>query len=121
MYNNKIISPFKQANPFEQRKAESVRINDKYKNRIPIIVELHNDIQEIKLDKVKYLVPHDLTVDQFMYVIRKRTQIKSEQALFVFFSNTLPHSTDTMGSVYERSKDRDGFLYALVSLESVFG
>lgn len=124
MYNNKIVSPFKQANTFEQRVTDSARINDKYKDRVPIIVELHNEMaemQSIKLDKSKYLVPYDLTINQFMYVIRKRIAVGPEQALFVFFDNALPNSTDMLGDVYKRCKDKDGFLYALVSMESVFG
>lgn len=36
------------------------------------------------IDKKKYLIPHDLSVGQFMYVIRKRIKIGPEKAIFVF-------------------------------------
>ena len=38
----------------------------------------------------RYLVPADLSVGQFVYVIRKRIQLPSEKAIFIFVRNTLP-------------------------------
>jgi GABA(A) receptor-associated protein len=62
-----------------------------------------------------------LTVGQFIYIIRKRTKLDSEKALFVFFNNTLAPISELMGNLYQKSKDKDGFLYATISLESTFG
>ncbi len=42
------------------------------------------------IDKAKYLVPSDLTVGQFVYVIRKRIKVTPEQAVFMFVKNVLP-------------------------------
>lgn len=38
----------------------------------------------------RYLVPSDLTVGQFVYVIRKRIKLEPEKAIFIFVNNTLP-------------------------------
>ena len=38
----------------------------------------------------RYLVPADLTVGQFLYVIRKRIKLNSEKAIFIFVDNVLP-------------------------------
>ena len=38
----------------------------------------------------RYLVPADLTVGQFVYVIRKRIKVSPEKAIFMFVKNTLP-------------------------------
>ena len=35
-------------------------------------------------------MPADLSVGQFVYVIRKRIQLPSEKAIFIFVRNTLP-------------------------------
>jgi len=35
-------------------------------------------------------VPADLTVGQFVYVIRKRIKLAPEKAIFVFINNFLP-------------------------------
>ena len=38
----------------------------------------------------RYLVPADLTVGQFVYVIRKRIRVSPEKAIFMFVKNVLP-------------------------------
>ena len=39
---------------------------------------------------IRYLVPIDLTVGQFVYVIRKRIKLNAEKAIFIFVDNVLP-------------------------------
>lgn len=78
-----------------------------------------SDIPDI--DKKKYLVPSDLTVGQFQYVIRKRIKLAPEKALFIFVSNSIPPTASLMSTVYEEQKDDDGFLYVQYSGESTFG
>jgi GABA(A) receptor-associated protein len=63
------------------------------------------------IDKKKYLVPSDLTVGQFSYVIRKRIKLPSEKAFFIFINEVLPPNATLMSSIYEEHKDEDGFLY----------
>lgn len=53
------------------------------------------------LDKKKYLVPSDLTVGQFYFLIRKRIHLRPEDALFFFVSNVIPPTSATMGSLYQ--------------------
>jgi len=105
----------------EKRKSEAERIRAKYPDRVPVICEKadRSDIPDI--DKKKYLVPADLTVGQFHYVIRKRIQLAPEKALFLFCSNTIPPNAALMSTVYEEQKDEDGFLYVQYSGESTFG
>ncbi len=38
----------------------------------------------------RYLVPSDLTIGQFIYVIRKHIKLSSEKAIFIFVKNVLP-------------------------------
>ena len=38
----------------------------------------------------RYLVPSDLTVGQFVYVIRKRIKLSPEKAIFIFAAGVLP-------------------------------
>ena len=114
-------SQFKDENSFEKRKSESTRILQRFKDRLPVICEKveNSDIQEI--DKRKYLVPGDLTVGQFVYVIRKRIKLPSEKAIFIFVNDILPPTAALMSTVYEEHKDQDGFLYVLYSGENTFG
>src|SRR6266496_6193702 len=61
------------------------------------------------IDKKKYLVPADLTVGQFVYVIRKRIKLSPEKAIFIFVDEVLPPTAALMSSIYEEHKDEDGF------------
>ena len=116
------VDEFKTRFSFEKRLAESARIIEKYPNRLPIIVEVHkSNNKDIILDRHKYLVPNDLTVAQFIYVIRKRVKMRSETALFIFFNNQLPAASETIGNLYKLYKFKDGFLYSIISLENTFG
>lgn len=69
----------------------------------------------------RYLVPADLTVGQFVYVIRKRIKLSPEKAIFVFVNNVLPPTAALMSSIYEEHKEEDGFLYIAYSGENTFG
>ena len=115
------MSSFKNEHPFEKRSAEARRIRSKYPDRIPVICERaeRSDIPDI--DKKKYLVPADLTVGQFVYVIRKRIKMSSEKAIFIFINSVLPPTAALMSSIYEEQKDEDGFLYITYSGENTFG
>lgn len=42
------------------------------------------------IDKKKYLVPEELTVGQFIVVIRRRIQLAPEKAIFIFVNDVLP-------------------------------
>lgn len=75
----------------------------------------------LDFDKCRYLVPSDLTVGQFVYVIRKRIKLSAEKAIFIFVDNVLPPTGELMSSVYEDKKDEDGFLYITYSGENTFG
>ncbi|ESQ44014.1 hypothetical protein EUTSA_v10006314mg [Eutrema salsugineum] len=105
-------SSFKQDHDFEKRKAEALRIREKYPDRVPVIVEKAEKSDIPNIDKKKFLVPADLTIGQFVYVIRKRIQLSAEKAIFIFVDNVLPPT---------EKKEEDGFLYVTYSGESTFG
>lgn len=94
---------------------------ERFTDRLPVICEKaeNSDIQEI--DKRKYLVPKDLSVGQFVYVIRKRIKLPSEKAIFIFINDILPPTAALMSTIYDEHKDEDGFLYVLYSGENTFG
>jgi GABA(A) receptor-associated protein len=113
---------FKQDHSFETRKNESSRILDKYSDRIPIIVERSNKSDILPLiDKKKFLCPKDLTIGQFVYVIRKRISLNPNKAIFIFINNTLPPISSSVGDIYGQHMDEDGFLYIMYSSENTFG
>lgn len=113
--------PFKEVHTFDKRAAEAKRIREKFPGRVPVIVERAARSDVPVIDKQKFLVPGDLTMGQFVYVIRKRLALPAERALFVFVGSTLPTSGSLMREVFAQYADTDGFLYVQYSGESTFG
>lgn len=118
----KHLVPFKKEKTLEDRKQECERVRTKYPDLIPVICERMDGSDVPESQRRKYLVPGDITMGQFRYVIRKRVQMKPEQALFVFVNHSVLAPTEALVSaVYDAHKDEDGFLYMIYSGESTFG
>ena len=104
---------------FEKRASESKRMMDKYTDRIPCIIETGKDL---RLDKHKYLIPSNLTLGQFITVVRKRIKLGDTEALFIFTEcNVIPPTSAIMSHIYETFKHEDGFLYLWIGMENTFG
>lgn len=114
---------FKHEFTFQDRFEEAKRVLNKYPDRIPIICErsLKSTSDCPFIDKRKYLVPRDLTMGQFLYVIRKRLRLLPEKALFLFVNGTIPSTTSLINELYNRHRDDDGYLYISYSQENTFG
>ncbi len=114
---------FKEKQTFEQRLNESTNIKNKFPDRIPVIVEValsaSRDLP--KIDKNKFLVPGDLSLGQFIFIIRRRLILPPEKALFIFVNNNLPLTSNLMREIYGNYKDDDGFLYIKYASENTFG
>eukprot|EP01066_Platyproteum_vivax_P002495 Platyproteum_vivax@DN13047_c0_g1_i1.p1 len=119
---------------FDERNAEAHRIRAKYPNRIPVICEkaANSDLPDI--EKRKFLVPMNMVVGEFKYIIQKHIntqttsqpntqneQQASDRTIYLFVGNTTPASSAVMQEVYQRYKDEDGFLYFTYSAEDTLG
>jgi GABA(A) receptor-associated protein len=116
------MNSFKNRNSFRDRKNDCIRILTKYPDRIPIICEkcpYSRGAPEI--DKHKYLAGYDLTVGQFMLVIRKRMCIRPEIGLYIFVNGIIPSNSSFLRNLYSDFKDDDGFLYITYDIENTFG
>jgi GABA(A) receptor-associated protein len=118
MSNNSFKTKF----DFETRKKESDKIKLKYPNRYPIIINKTKKCLLPEIEKTKFLIPGDLTMGQFMFVIRKRIKLEDKDSLFFFINdNTIPLTSSLISTIYEDHKDEDGFLYVSYCNENVFG
>ncbi|XP_006903411.1 PREDICTED: uncharacterized protein LOC102849623 [Elephantulus edwardii] len=109
---------YKEEHPFEKRRSEGEKIRKKYPDRVPVIVEKAPKPRIGDVDKKKYLVPSDLTVGQFYFLIRKRIHLRAEDALFFFVNNVIPPTSATMGQLYQEHHEEDFFLYIAYSDET---
>jgi len=113
---------FKNKYSIDERKSESSRILKKHDDRVPVIVTKSKKATIGKIDKNKFLVPDELTIGQFLFIIRKRLKIEPEVAVFILIDdNVIPPTSSSMSSVYKDYKDEDGFLYLSYCGENVFG
>jgi len=112
---------FKESKSEEERLTESTKIIEKYPDKIPVIVEKYSKSSIKNIDKNKYLVSGDMTMSQFIYIIRKRIKLKSSEALFFFVNNVLCNNSQCMIEIYNLYKDKDGLLYIEYSSENTFG
>lgn len=102
-------------------KKEASVIKEKYPTHVPIIISVKDN--KIVLSKRKFLVGGDVTIGQFMYILRKKIDnLKSSEAIFLFVNNTIPPSTMTLLSIYSTNKDKNtDMLFITVCKENTFG
>lgn len=108
--------------PFDERKLKAALILKQHVGRIPVVVECSDQLQSLHpLKKNKFIVPFDLTLSQFIFVIRKHMKLDPTYAIFVFINNKLHPITSLMGALYQDQQDEDGFMYLNIFQESTFG
>jgi GABA(A) receptor-associated protein len=113
---------FKNRYPFKQRKQDCEQILLKYPDRIPVLCEKYPYSKNAPdIDKHKYLVGYDLTIGQFMAVIRKRMNLKPEVGLYIFINGLIPSNSALVQHLFLDFKDNDGFLYIEYDVENTFG
>lgn len=115
--------------PFRERKSLSSRIEEvqgirtKFPNKVPVIVErFHKERTLIQLDKSKFLVPQELTMSQFVTIIRNRMSLNSNQAFYLLIDDKgIASMSMTLAEIYEKKKSTDGFLYMSYASQEMFG
>lgn len=113
---------FKMTNSFEKRKAESMRMKNKYPDKIPIIIEKAEASQLPGMQKQKYLMQNKITIGQLLYIIRKQINISPTESIFLIINNSnIPSTSATVGDIYNQFADKDGFLYITYSSQQTFG
>lgn len=121
--NYNVRKCFKTKRSFVTRKDEVMKIKNRFPNKVPLIVEKYHKERNLPtLEKKKYLVPQEITMSQFMVIIRNRMRIKPNQALYLIINNRSMLSMSlTMAQAYEYYGDEDGFLYVTYASQEVFG
>lgn len=113
---------FKMQYPFDKRKVETDRLLSKYPDKIPIIIENSDGSDLPNINKNKVIMKDAITIGQLIIYIRRKISLEPSKALFLFVDNSvIPPTQSTIGDMYNRYKDRDGFLYITYTSENTFG
>lgn len=120
LYTNLQWKDYKLKKTFEERKNECDIILKKYQDKLPVII---NECSIELRDRIKrkMLIQKDMTVGQYMHSVRTKFNLKSEEAVLMFVNGSFPTSSTLMCSLYDKHKDKDGFLYISILKENVFG
>ena len=116
---------FKQENSdVNQRKQSSDKIKKEFPDKIPVIVEKDPRAKTLNdIDKTKYLVPKEISVTQFSFMLRKRLQLKENEAFFLIAKCKYTiMGENTMDDVYNKYSDKDdGYLYITYTSKEIWG
>ncbi|XP_010896662.1 microtubule-associated proteins 1A/1B light chain 3C isoform X1 [Esox lucius] len=117
------LMPFKQRKCLATRKHEVCSIRTKFPNKLPVIVERYLREKTLPLlDKTKFLVPFELTLGQFLCLLRSKIDLESTQALYLLVSEkSMSSMSCSMGEIYSQYRDPDGFLYITYASQDMFG
>lgn len=90
---------------------------------LQIIVErYYKEVDLPHLNKRKFLVPQELTMSQFVCIIRNRMKIGQSKALFLLVNNrSMISLSRTIAEIYSEHLHDDGFLYITYTSQEVFG
>ena len=111
---------YKDKHPFEERVAECKRLKDQYPDRIPVILEFDAMLHKHKI-KERFLVPKDLTMGQFMFVIRNQLQLNPSEAVYLVCRGRCIPNTELFLEIGEKQKEKCGNVFMRLYKENTFG
>ncbi|XP_074844737.1 microtubule-associated protein 1 light chain 3 gamma [Carettochelys insculpta] len=123
LHSSQSVRPFKLRKSFATRLEEVAGIRAKFPTKVPVIVERYQKEKYLPLlDKTKFLVPQELTMTQFITIIRSRMALNATQAFYLLVNNkSLTSMSLTLAEVYRDYKDEDGFVYMTYASQEMFG
>lgn len=114
---------FKKDNKFEKRKTDTKNVMTKYPSKIPVYLSrgrMNRTMEEY--DKRKFLVGDNMKLISFLNIVRKNYGIESSKSLYLMINDkVLVDNVSSMGIIYDKYKDEDGYLYISYYEENVFG
>jgi len=96
-------------------------LSKNFHDKVPVVVNDESG-SILKTNKSKFLLEKDMTLGQFMCMIRKKNQLTPHEAIYVFCNNVLPKSNTTVLDLWNEHKNKeDDILYMSCSKENTFG
>ena len=109
--------------PVSKKKIENML--NKHPNRVPIIIS-SNSFKEH--GQHRFIVPNNITVSEFMKILRNKVSLKPEEAIFIFVKDKslnndafMVPASSSIESIYNQYKDNNLVLNLIYEKEAVFG
>ena len=99
----------------ESRKSQCIKIKNQFTDKVPVICERDPKSNLPDLDKHKYIVPNDLTVEQFILMIKRRMDMGPfpiDQLYLIVNEKDFISGDILMSEIYNKYKNyQDDLLY----------
>jgi microtubule-associated protein 1 light chain len=109
--------------PVSKKKIEEML--NKHPNRVPIIISSTSFKEH---GQHRFIVPNNITVSEFMKILRNKVSLKQEEAIFIFVKDkslnndaVIVPSSSSIESIYNQYKDNNMVLNLIYEKEAVFG
>merc|ERR1712129_84581 len=121
--NHKNNNTYKQGVSLEQRKVEATDSRIRYPTKIPLAVKKnHREKSLAPIDKMKWLVPYEMTILQLSLVLKKRLKCPPQVQFFLLINGReFPPINTPLATLHSKFSDEDGFLYLTYSSQECFG
>lgn len=92
----------------------------RHPDTIPVEVILDKSC-DFELPQRKLMVRKDMTVGEFISLLRLKMKLKPEEATFILMNNTIPKISASMSDMYEEHMDEAQVLSCVICKENTFG
>ena len=101
---------------------QSNKILENHPDKVPVILERDKNCSLNKPIKTKYILSKEVTMAEFIKIIREKLDLSPEKALFFLVNGKSSLSgNESLGTIYKDYKSKDGFLYIAYASEEIWG
>eukprot|EP00092_Neocalanus_flemingeri_P099904 GFUD01127520.1.p1 GENE.GFUD01127520.1~~GFUD01127520.1.p1 ORF type:complete len:165 (+),score=36.54 GFUD01127520.1:66-497(+) len=114
---------YRQRLELEDRRKECAESRMRYPTKILLVIEKHRAEKSLEeIDKIKWLVPQEMTLLQLSSVLKQRLKCPQHQQLFLTINGReFPPLLSPLASLHSQFCDEDGFLYLSYSSQECYG
>ena len=119
--SSKLEFNFKKENTLEERKKKYNEFKELHPDKIPIIIEKDKSCYFKDIGIIQFALKREETISILQYRVRKMLDIGQDLSFLFYAKNRSIPFEISIGEVYDKYKESDGFLYLAYSSEMLWG